>query len=53
VRGTFLTQNIFLLRRELGKTPVGEEHIQTVPKRGYGMNVPVKESNRDGETEIP
>jgi len=36
-----LTQNIFLLRRELGKTPEGEEYIQTLPKRGYRMNMPV------------
>ena len=48
-----LTQNIFLLRRELGKTLEGEEYIQTVPKRGYRMNVPVKESSRQGESEIP
>ena len=36
-----LTQNIFLLRRELGKTPEGEDYIHTVPKRGYRMNVPI------------
>src|SRR5580658_5028362 len=36
-----LTQNIFVLRRELGKTASGEEYIQTVSKRGYRMNVPV------------
>src|SRR5271154_2291324 len=36
-----LTQNIFLLRRELGKTAEGEDYIQTLPKRGYRMNVPV------------
>jgi DNA-binding winged helix-turn-helix (wHTH) protein/Tol biopolymer transport system component len=48
-----LTQNIFLLRRELGKTPEGEEYIQTVPKRGYRMNVPVQESSRNREMEIP
>ena len=48
-----LTQNIFLLRRELGKTLEGEEYIQTVPKRGYRMNVPVQESSRNGEMEIP
>jgi Tol biopolymer transport system component/DNA-binding winged helix-turn-helix (wHTH) protein len=36
-----LTQNIFLLRRELGKTASGEEYIQTISKRGYRMNVPV------------
>ena len=46
-----LTQNIFLLRRELGKTPEGEEYIQTVPKRGYRMNVAVKESSRVGGME--
>ncbi len=39
-----LTQNIFLLRRELGKTPEGEEYIQTLPKRGYRMNMPVSHS---------
>ncbi len=44
-----LTQNIFLLRRELGKTAGGEEYIQTVSKRGYRMNVPVKETGRNGE----
>lgn len=41
-----LTQNIFLLRRELGKTPEGEEYIQTLPKRGYRMNMPVSHSIR-------
>jgi DNA-binding winged helix-turn-helix (wHTH) protein len=46
-----LTQNIFLLRRELGKTPEGEDYIQTVPKRGYRMNVTVKESTRFGGME--
>jgi DNA-binding winged helix-turn-helix (wHTH) protein len=39
-----LTQNIFLLRREWGKTPEGEEYIQTLPKRGYRMNMPVSHS---------
>jgi DNA-binding winged helix-turn-helix (wHTH) protein/Tol biopolymer transport system component len=46
-----LTQNIFLLRRELGKTPEGEEYIQTVPKRGYRMNVAVRESSPVGGME--
>src|SRR5271154_5913387 len=41
-----LTQNIFLLRRELGKTSDGEDYIQTMPKRGYRMNVPVEEISR-------
>jgi Tol biopolymer transport system component/DNA-binding winged helix-turn-helix (wHTH) protein len=36
-----LTQNVFLLRRALGKTPEGEEYIHTLPKRGYRMGVPV------------
>jgi len=36
-----LAQNVFLLRRELGKAPAGEDYIQTLPKRGYRMNVPV------------
>lgn len=37
-----LTQNIFLLRRELGRTPKGEDYIQTLPKRGYRLTVPVR-----------
>src|SRR5271163_1241424 len=37
-----LTQDIFLLRRELGKTSQGEEYILTVSRRGYRMNVPVE-----------
>jgi DNA-binding winged helix-turn-helix (wHTH) protein/Tol biopolymer transport system component len=36
-----LSQNVFLLRRELGRTAEGEEYIQTVPRRGYRINVPV------------
>jgi Tol biopolymer transport system component len=43
-----LTQNIFLLRRELGKTPEGEDYIQTVPKRGYRINVPVVNLTTEG-----
>ena len=37
-----LTQNIFLLRRELGRTVGGEDYIQTLPKRGYRITVPVR-----------
>ena len=37
-----LTQNIFLLRRELGRTAKGDEYIQTLPKRGYRLTVPVQ-----------
>jgi DNA-binding winged helix-turn-helix (wHTH) protein len=29
-----LTQNVFLLRRSLGKTAGGEEYIQTLPSGG-------------------
>jgi DNA-binding winged helix-turn-helix (wHTH) protein len=37
-----LTQNIFLLRRELGRTPAGDDYIQTLSKRGYRLTVPVR-----------
>ncbi len=37
-----LSQNIFLLRRELGKSPDGSDYIQTLSKRGYRINVPVE-----------
>ena len=43
-----LTQNIFLLRRELGKTAEGHEYIQTLSKRGYRMNVSVEVLRGDG-----
>ncbi len=36
-----LAQNVFLLRKKLGHTADGGEYIETVPKRGYRMNVPV------------
>lgn len=42
-----LTQNIFLLRRVLGKTAEGEEYIQTLPKRGYRMSVLVRTAPAD------
>ena len=38
-----LAQNVFTLRRKLGQTAEGEEYIQTVPRRGYRMGVPVQE----------
>jgi len=41
-----LTQNIFLLRRELGKTSDGEDYIQTLSKRGYRLTVPVVDLQR-------
>lgn len=30
-----LTQNIYLLRKTLGKAPDGRDYIETVPRRGY------------------
>jgi Tol biopolymer transport system component/DNA-binding winged helix-turn-helix (wHTH) protein len=45
-----LTQNIFLLRKELGKTQEGEDYIQTLPKRGYRITVPIVEMNRKTES---
>ncbi len=38
-----LTQNVFVLRRTLGRAPGDHEYIQTVPKRGYRISVPVEE----------
>lgn len=37
-----LTQNIFLLRRQLGKAPEGQDYIETVPRRGYRLTVLVR-----------
>jgi DNA-binding winged helix-turn-helix (wHTH) protein/Tol biopolymer transport system component len=37
-----LSQNIFLLRRELRKSAEGLDYIQTLSKRGYRLNVPVE-----------
>lgn len=39
-----LTQNIFLLRRQLGKAPEGQDYIETVPRRGYRLTVPVRKA---------
>lgn len=41
-----LTQGIFSLRKRLGKPSDGEEYIQTVPRRGYRLRVPVTELGR-------
>ena len=38
-----LAQNVFVLRRTLGRAPGDQEYIQTVPKRGYRISVPVEE----------
>jgi len=37
-----ITQSIYSLRRALGKGPNGKELIETVPKRGYRLSVPVE-----------
>ncbi len=37
-----LTQNIFLLRRQLGKAPEGQDYIETIPRRGYRLTVPIR-----------
>ncbi len=42
VEDSNLTQNIFLLRKALGETATGQPHIETIPKRGYRVAVPVK-----------
>jgi DNA-binding winged helix-turn-helix (wHTH) protein/tetratricopeptide (TPR) repeat protein len=49
-----LSQNIFRLRKILGKNPEGQEYIETVPKRGYCFVSTVKEVNEqslDHETQ--
>ncbi len=54
-QGTFieegtLTQNIYTLRKVLGKTPDGADYIQTLPRRGYRFTAQVNEfSNQDAE----
>src|SRR5580704_19592334 len=39
-----LAQNVFLLRKTLGRASGDEDYIQTVPKRGYRISVPVEEA---------
>ena len=48
-----LTQNVFTLRRKLGQTPENEEYIQTVPRRGYRIGVPVEELAEEYPPEEP
>ena len=38
-----LSQNIFLLRKILGRSPTGHQYIETIPKRGYRFISMVKE----------
>ena len=43
VQESTLTQNIFILRKTLGKCTDGGEYIETVPRRGYRFNSVVRE----------
>ena len=38
-----VSQSVFTLRRKLGQTPEGEEYVQTIPRRGYRLSVPVQD----------
>jgi DNA-binding winged helix-turn-helix (wHTH) protein/TolB-like protein len=53
-----LTVNISALRKQLGETSDGQQHIETVPKKGYRFTVPVSHSRADdhvasGQSVIP
>lgn len=49
-----LTQSIYSLRRTLGKGPMGDHLIETLPKRGYRIAVPVTSGvDRRSESGIP
>jgi DNA-binding winged helix-turn-helix (wHTH) protein/Flp pilus assembly protein TadD len=41
-----ISQNIFLLRKLLGKSPSGRQYIETVPRRGYRFVGKVREEQR-------
>ncbi len=43
VEESVLAQNIFTLRKVLGDTPDGHQHIETVPRRGYRFVGKVRE----------
>ena len=47
-----LAQNISILRKALGKSPDGEQYIQTVPKRGYRFVGDVRATGGDEESVI-
>src|SRR5689334_18388837 len=47
-----LAQNISILRKALGKTPNGEQYIQTVPKRGYRFIGDVRATGGEEESVI-
>ncbi|CAN5413731.1 hypothetical protein BH10ACI2_BH10ACI2_00730 [soil metagenome] len=42
-----LTQSIYMLRRVLGKDDAEKEMIETVPRRGYRMAVPIVDAGSD------
>lgn len=46
-----LTQNIYTLRKALGKTPDGDEYIKTLPRRGYRFAVQVNESWQENQSQ--
>src|SRR5678815_5348455 len=47
-----LAQNISILRKALGKSPEGEQYIQTVPKRGYRFVGDVRATGGEEESVI-
>src|SRR5690349_7188095 len=47
-----LAQNISILRKALGKSPDGEQYIQTVPKRGYRFVGDVRATGGEEESVI-
>src|SRR5262244_1968300 len=49
-----LSQNVYTLRKILGKTPAGDGYIKTVPRRGYRFAATVNETwEGESEREIP
>lgn len=53
VEDSSLTQCIFLLRKALGKTDEGIEIVETVPRRGYRIGIPVDLIEPVSETPAP
>lgn len=47
-----LTQNIYLLRRTLGKTHDGKDWIETLPRKGYVFSGEVRAVDKNGVAEI-
>ena len=43
-----LSQNIYTLRRVLGKNENGQDFIETIPRRGYRFVAPVIKTRRRG-----